>query len=69
MTEGIILTDAELVELNKKMDKKASEVDLSSLQAKVNNKVSSNTVKNIAIIENGASTSSIPANTLIFEKE
>jgi hypothetical protein len=32
-------------------------------------KVSSDIVKNIAIIEKGASTTSIPANTLIFEKE
>lgn len=35
----------------------------------VDKKVSSDTVKNIAIIEKGASTTSIPANTLIFEKE
>lgn len=53
MAEGIILTDAELVELNKEMDKK----------------VSSDTVKNIVIIEKGASTKNIAPNTLIFEKE
>lgn len=113
MAEGIILTDAELVELNKKIDtkvgkkhthsisdvsnlqtalngkastshshnisdisnlqntlnNKARASDLSSLQVKVDKKVSSDTVKNIAIIEKGASTTSIPANTLIFEKE
>ena len=53
MAEGIILTDKELVELNKEMDKK----------------VSSDTVKNIVIIEKGASTKNIAPNTLIFEKE
>lgn len=35
----------------------------------IDKKVSSDTIQNIAIIENGASTTSIPANTLIFEKE
>lgn len=51
------------------LNNKASASDLSSLQAKLNKKVSSDTVNNIAIIEKGASTTSIPANTLIFEKE
>ncbi|MDU5527054.1 MAG: hypothetical protein E6053_06250, partial [Finegoldia magna] len=51
-----------VAELEKKVDGKADKTDL-------NKKVSSNTVKNIAIIEKGASTTNIPANTLIFEKE
>lgn len=51
------------------LNAKAKSSDVAKLEEKVNNKISSDTVKNIAIIENGASTSSIPANTLIFEKE
>lgn len=51
-----------VAELEKKVDGKADKTDL-------NKKVSSDTVKNIAIIEKGASTTSIPANSLIFEKE
>jgi hypothetical protein len=43
--------------------------DITDLQTTLDKKVSSDTVKNIAIIEKGASTTSIPANTLIFEKE
>lgn len=42
---------------------------ISDLNRKVDRKVSSDTVKNIAIIEKGASTANIPANSLIFEKE
>ena len=51
-----------VAELEKKVDGKADKTDL-------NKKVSSDTVKNIAIIEKGASTTNIPVNTLIFEKE
>lgn len=51
-----------VAELEKKVDGKADKTDL-------NKKVSSDTVKNIFIIEKGASTTSIPANSLIFEKE
>ena len=51
-----------VAELEKKVDGKADKTDL-------NKKVSSDTVKNIAIIEKGASTTDIPTNTLIFEKE
>lgn len=43
--------------------------EITSLPTMLDEKVSSDAVKNIAIIEKGASTSSIPANTLIFEKE
>lgn len=43
--------------------------DIADLTKNVDTKVSSDNVNNIAIIENGASTTSIPANTLIFEKE
>ena len=43
--------------------------DITDLQTTLDKKVSSDTVKNIAIIEKGASTTNIPANTLIFEKE
>ena len=43
--------------------------DITDLQMALDKKVSSDTVKNIAIIEKGASTTNIPANTLIFEKE
>lgn len=43
--------------------------DITDLQTTLDKKVSSGTVKNIAIIEKGASTTNIPANTLIFEKE
>lgn len=43
--------------------------DITNLTKNVDTKVSSDTVNNIAIIEKGASTTNIPANTLIFEKE
>lgn len=70
-----------VAELEKKVDAKADKKDVEELDERVedyatfmfkNNlgeKVSSDTVKNIAIIEKGASTTSIPANSLIFEKE
>ena len=51
-----------VAELEKKVDGKADKTDL-------NKKVSSDAVKNIAIIEKGASTTNIAPNTLIFEKE
>lgn len=51
------------------LDAKAKSSDVAKLEEKVNNKVNSDTVKNIAIIDKGASTTNIPANTLIFEKE
>lgn len=71
----------DLSNVQENVDNKANKKDLDELSETVedyatfmfkNNipkKVSSDTVKNIAIIEKGASTSSIPANTLIFEKE
>ena len=46
-----------------------SQINLKASRSELNKKVSSDTVKNIAIIEKGASTTTIPANTLIFEKE
>lgn len=70
-----------VAELEKKVDAKADKKDVEELDERVedyatfmfkNNlgeKVSSDTVKNIAIIEKGAGTTNIPANTLIFEKE
>lgn len=57
------------------LDNKASKThthtisDVDGLKNELDKKVSSDTVKNIAIIEKGASTNNIPANTLIFEKE
>ncbi len=48
---------------------KANESDVAKLEEKVDKKVSSDTIKNIAIIEKGASTTNIAPNTLIFEKE
>lgn len=43
--------------------------DITDLQMALDKKVSSDTVKNIAIIKKGASTTNIAPNTLIFEKE
>lgn len=51
------------------LNTKAKISDVVNLEEKVDKKVSSDTVKNIFIIEKGASTTSIPANSLIFEKE
>lgn len=53
------------------VDKKYDEVkdETLTLFELMSKRISSDTVKNIAIIESGASTSGIAANTLIFEKE
>lgn len=71
----------DLANVQAEVDKKADKKDVEELDERVENyasfmfknhidkKVSSDTVKNIAIIEKGASTTTIPANTLIFEKE
>lgn len=62
-------TTENILDLHFKLDEKASAKALSSLEKQMLHKVNSDTVKNIAIIEKGASTSSIAPNTLIFEKE
>lgn len=60
---------ADITDLQTKLDEKANVKELSKLGRDMLYKVSSDTVKNIFIIEKGASTTNIPANTLIFEKE
>ena len=66
---------SDLTNVQKKIDGKSDlghyhvMSSISNLETTLEKKVSSDTVKNIAIIEKGASTTSIPANTLIFEKE
>lgn len=70
----------DLANVQENVDKKASKDDVDDLKDKVEGyyttlrsqiqwKVRSDAVKNIAIIDKGASTTSIPANSLIFEKE
>lgn len=55
--------------LNSKASMKSYDRMFSDVLGQLIYKVSSDTIKNIAIIEKGASTDNIPANTLIFEKE
>ena len=64
-------TKVNKADLDNKADKKHSHSisDVNWLANELYNKVSSDTVKNIAIIEKGASTTNIAPNTLIFEKE
>lgn len=70
----------DLANMQANVDKKATKDDVDKKYDEVKDKtltlfelmskrISSDTVKNIAIIEKGASTTSIPANSLIFEKE
>lgn len=60
---------ADITNLQTKLDEKANDKALSKLARDMLYKINSDTVKNIFIIEKGASTTSIPANSLIFEKE
>ena len=60
---------ADITNLQAKLDEKANDKALSKLARDTLYKINSDTVKNIFIIEKGASTTSIPANSLIFEKE
>lgn len=60
---------ADITNLQTKLDEKANDKALSKLARDMLYKINSDIVKNIFIIENGASTSNIPANSLIFEKE
>lgn len=60
---------ADITNLQAKLDEKANDKALSRLGRDMLYKINSDIVKNIFIIENGASTSNIPANSLIFEKE
>ena len=60
---------ADITNLQEKLDEKANDKALSRLGRDMLYKINSDIVKNIFIIEKGASTTSIPANSLIFEKE
>ena len=60
---------ADITNLQAKLDEKANDKALSRLGRDMLYKINSDIVKNIFIIEKGASTTSIPANSLIFEKE
>ena len=60
---------ADITNLQAKLDEKANDKALSRLGRDMLYKINSDIVKNIFIIEKGASTTNIPANTLIFEKE
>lgn len=60
---------SDITNLQTKLDEKANDKALSRLGRDMLYKINSDTVKNIFIIEKGASTTNIPVNTLIFEKE